>query len=204
MTRGIDTGDASTARVEELVTRFREIGNAQVADLPIYNDKLTVEAVGFRPLDRSALFGVLITPWFMNAVVLPREKKDLDDAALGRAAIVTLPAGPTKFRIGGDDVVGTFQSLSIHSPMSAFSFQEAARVEAEKTLASLLAPPEDEDTTAVRIGSRARTGFDNRPSAISPRQAQRIGQEIRLWSHSSGNTLTTKDSVAMRWKSSSL
>jgi len=144
MTLRTDNGDASTARVEELVTRFREIGNTQMADLPIYNEKLTVEAVGFRPLDDGALFGVLITPWFMNAIVLPLEKQDLDDAALGRAAVVMLPAGPTKFRIGGDEVVGTFQSLSIHSPMSAFAFQEAAQVEAENTLASLMAPPEDE------------------------------------------------------------
>jgi len=153
---------AMMKRVEALVTRFCEIGNTQMADLPIYNGRLTVEAVGFRPLGDDAWIGVLITPWFMNAIVLPREKQDLDDAELGRAAVVELPAGQTKFRTGGDEEIGAFRSLSLHSPMSAFAFQEAAHVEADKALVALLAPPEDktpsppgtEDEQRKTIGRR--------------------------------------------------
>jgi len=150
------SGDAMMTRIEELVIRFREITITQMAGLPIYNDKLAVEAVGFRPLDGDAGIGILITPWFMNAIVLPRERQDMDDAALGRAAIVKLPAGPMKFRIGGDEEIGAFKALSLHSPMSAFVFQESARVEARKALASLFSNSEDEPPFATESDPEQR------------------------------------------------
>ena len=62
---------AAELRVCDLATHFREIGDTQMRDLPFYNANLEVEAWGFSSFDDDSLMGVLITPWFMNLLVLP-------------------------------------------------------------------------------------------------------------------------------------
>jgi hypothetical protein len=49
--------------VENLVRRFQQISVERIFGLPIYNDRLTVEAIDFQPCE-GGLIGVLVTPWF--------------------------------------------------------------------------------------------------------------------------------------------
>ncbi len=127
-------------RVAEMVERFDKIGELNMRDLPVYNENLKVEAIGFHSYGDNYL-GVLITPWFMNVILLPQDKATMDYTLVASPTDETLPAGTWQFMFGGDDVMGLYKSLSLHSPMFAFNTQELARVEAKRRLNSLLTPP---------------------------------------------------------------
>jgi [NiFe] hydrogenase assembly HybE family chaperone len=134
---------AAIPRVTAMVERFRTIGKAAMRDLPLYHADLAVEAVGFRLLDGHWV-GVLITPWFMNLIRLPQRPEPMDMARIGRTVRVALPCGERELVRGGDESIGGYESLSLHSPMLAFPGQEAARDEAKRRLADLLRPEHSE------------------------------------------------------------
>jgi hypothetical protein len=60
-------------RVSKLVSRFKQIGDEHIRDLPIYHRPLQVEAVDFQQCAQGWI-GVLITPWFMNVMLMPRDE----------------------------------------------------------------------------------------------------------------------------------
>lgn len=127
------------SRIAELVAQFRQVGATQMRDLPIYNPCLDVEAVGFQSLGECWV-GVLITPWFMSAILLPSNKTTLGSGTLGRTSLEVLPSATLAFMSGEIETVGGYKSLSLHSPMSAFTSQEDARREARVRLTALLTP----------------------------------------------------------------
>lgn len=142
-------------RISTLAVRFREIGDAQMRDLPFYNANLEVEAFEFSRFDDDRLIGVLITPWFMNLVILPLEHEAIDTARFGKSSAFTLPGGGVEFRYGGDEVVGAFWAHSLHSPMQKFASQAHARTEARARLGAAMnsAPAEG------RAASPSRRAF---------------------------------------------
>lgn len=85
-------------RVRMLVAQFRRVEVA-MRDLPIYNEQIAPEAIGFRRFDNEALLGVLPTPWFMNLALIPIAQRPMNMAAIGKTVIVEFPAG--SFRIKG-------------------------------------------------------------------------------------------------------
>ncbi|MBK7664499.1 MAG: [NiFe]-hydrogenase assembly chaperone HybE [Sterolibacteriaceae bacterium] len=139
------------SRVAELVDEFRRIGTAQMQDLPIYNPRLDVEAVGFQALGERWI-GVLITPWFMSAILLPTVKCALDPRLFGQKCQELLPAATYAFVNGGVETVGSYKSLPLHSPMGAFESQESARREAQARLSALLTPPAESPEPAPATG----------------------------------------------------
>ena len=60
---------ALTGRVKALVASFERIGRESMRGLPFYNESLSVEAIGFDRFGDGWL-GVLITPWFMNLMLV--------------------------------------------------------------------------------------------------------------------------------------
>ncbi len=62
-------GDVATT----LEHRFRQIERTRMTGVPVVNDKLAVRAIGFRPW-REHWLGILLTPWFMNLMLLPQEE----------------------------------------------------------------------------------------------------------------------------------
>ena len=124
-------------RVADLVKRFREIGDTSMRDLPLYNGALEVEVIGFQVLDGHWI-GVLITPWFMNLMRLPEQPVAMDMAGIGRKRRLALPTGERVLIQGGDEKIGSYESLSLHSPMFGFQTQNAARQEAELRLEDLM------------------------------------------------------------------
>jgi [NiFe] hydrogenase assembly HybE family chaperone len=133
--------EARHPRVAALEARFAEIDVQSMRGLPLRNAALTVEAVGFAPCAADALLGVLVTPWFMNLVLLPLAPERIDPARYGRAETIPLPGGARAFLYGGDPAVGAFRAASLHSPMEVFLSPAQARAEARLRLAEALTPP---------------------------------------------------------------
>jgi [NiFe] hydrogenase assembly HybE family chaperone len=144
MDRLNETCAAADKRIAALEERFREIGETVMKELPLYNDRLEVEAVGFRSWDKGWI-GVLVTPWCMDVLLLNAEIQPMDYNAIGGQVEVELPGGARQFKKGGDDVLGLYLQLSLHSPTSGFAFQEAARVEAIERLDEFMTPPQESD-----------------------------------------------------------
>jgi [NiFe] hydrogenase assembly HybE family chaperone len=136
--------------VSKLVSRFKQIGDEHIRDLPIYHRTLQVEAVDFQ-LWAQGWIGVLITPWFMNVMLLPRDKDQWQSLALGQKHMQKLPSGEQEFVVGGDAELGAYLFRSLASPMLGFPSQKGARQAAHSALQRLMAPPADAGTTAACI-----------------------------------------------------
>jgi [NiFe] hydrogenase assembly HybE family chaperone len=112
-------------------------------DMPFVNAALRVEAVGFRRWEGRWL-GVLITPWFMNLMLLPDEPAAWRHVRYGDSLGYLLPAGVFEFISAVDPQLGGYQSCSLFSPMFEFGDQAGARETALAALTALF----DADTRA--------------------------------------------------------
>jgi [NiFe] hydrogenase assembly HybE family chaperone len=136
-----------------LLDCFRET-DAVMRDLPIYNDKVAIEALGFQRFGDDALLGVVLTPWFMNLIMLPIAPEPMRMAEIGRPVEVEIPVGKRTFVIGGNDVIGLYRAHSLHSPVLTFTLPGQAQAEARRQLALLMTAPVQE-RAANRSGAGA-------------------------------------------------
>jgi [NiFe] hydrogenase assembly HybE family chaperone len=130
-----------------LVDFYQGVFDDRFRDLPIVNPALELEAVGFRGLDEHEL-GVLITPWFMNLVLLPGTDR-WDARPQGSVCQIELPGGKVEFTVSHDDVLGTTLSAALFSSVADFPDQTLAREVARETL-RLLRSPDRSDTRAAK------------------------------------------------------
>ena len=143
---------------ERLAEFYRDVHARKMADVPICNERLAVEAVGFRPCGALAL-GVVVTPWFMNVVLAPRGDALLPAASPGATMPVILPAGRIDFVVGALDDFGPVWTCSLFSPMDEFADQDGARATAAAAIAALTDSP---DVEADRARNPASSGLDRR------------------------------------------
>jgi [NiFe] hydrogenase assembly HybE family chaperone len=101
-----------------------------MAGLPVVNPVLRVEAVGFAPWEGHWL-GVLLTPWFMNLVVTPRDPAQWQHLPPGAKRSYAFPAGHYEFIGAHDESAGEFQMCSLFSPLLQFDDQETALLVAQ-------------------------------------------------------------------------
>jgi [NiFe] hydrogenase assembly HybE family chaperone len=114
---------------------YRKIHRERMLGLPILNPDLEVEAVGFVPF--SGLWvGILITPWFMNLMLLSGTVL-CPVLAEGESQSWQFPGGTLKFYAGLEAEVGHCQVCSLVSPMREFVNQEQARAAAQAVLNGL-------------------------------------------------------------------
>lgn len=125
--------DALTGR---LVADFREIWHAKMRDVPMVNKTLSVEAVGFRVHDGRPL-GVLISPWFMNLVMLPAEAEDWSGLVPGAKELIAFPSGVYEFIHNTREMIGGYKACSLFSPMGDFSSQMQAQEVAREVMTAL-------------------------------------------------------------------
>ena len=119
-----------------LTAAFRQIA-ARMQGLGFVNPALEVEAVGFAPW-QGHWFGVMVTPWFMNLVLLPHDRSQWQPLPVGGKRKLHFPAGVYEF-IGADDpLVGEHQTCSLFSPMLEFEDHAAARLVAQLAREALL------------------------------------------------------------------
>lgn len=112
-------------------TAFRRIEKDAMAGMPMLNSALRVEVVGMAPSGEEWIC-VLITPWFMNLMLLPGGATPA--APVGAKSVAALPGGRFEFIAGHDDSIGPYRLCSLFSPMFDFADQEAAVATAREIL----------------------------------------------------------------------
>jgi [NiFe] hydrogenase assembly HybE family chaperone len=109
-----------------LVHSFRLVAK-RVHGLAFVNPALDVEAIAFAPWQGHWL-GVLVTPWFMNLILAPRDDAAWTRVEPGKKRTYLFPAGAYDFIGAHDNVAGEFQMCSLFSPLLHFDDQETARL----------------------------------------------------------------------------
>jgi len=115
--------------------------------IPILNDKLKVQAIGFHEWNEYVI-GVLITPWFMNLMLLPTAETDWSDLNVGKKRSYVFEAGSFEFIMGWEEELGKYMSCSMFSPMFDFANQDAAVQTAEAIVAGMFR----EESQEVLVG----------------------------------------------------
>ena len=137
----------------KIVARFQVIDIERMRDLPIYNPALIVEAINFQaielPSEKNAFIGALITPWFINVLLLHTE--EIKAAELGQRLSYQLPAGDFEFMVGEDEELGRYDFHTIASPVLKYKSQHVAQQLAKKGLHNLLTPTEDTETIEQKV-----------------------------------------------------
>ncbi|HEY0329113.1 MAG TPA: [NiFe]-hydrogenase assembly chaperone HybE [Rhodopseudomonas sp.] len=153
------SSDAKAQAIGEALAVVYRVADLAMRELPIHNAKLAVAAVGFRVYDGHAL-GVVLTPWFMNLVLVPLDATE-GEAAPGATLSRSLPAGMFEFTVGALDGFGSIESCSLFSPMFDFADQQSALAAAEAALAAVL-DPEFDVALAAAEAARPRAAIDRR------------------------------------------
>ncbi|BAI75488.1 rubredoxin (plasmid) [Azospirillum sp. B510] len=133
-----------TEAIARLEAAFREIHTAQMRGMPIVNDALAVKAVGFRRHDQRWL-GALVTPWFLNLVLLPGEEDEWSGLVPGAKELIEFPSGRYEFVHANRKGVGAYKACSLFSPMFEFASMLQATETAASALVSLFDPSIRED-----------------------------------------------------------
>ena len=133
-----------------LETAFTRIQRERMADIPLLNPALEVQAVGFSVWEAYCL-GVLITPWFMNLMLLPLAGDEWAGLPSGTKINRSFPSGTYEFILGEEQGVGRYLMCSLFSPVFEFQNQEAAVVTAEAVLQGLMA-----ETSRDEVSTRER------------------------------------------------
>ena len=120
--------------------------------LPIVNLKLKVEAVGFKQVGNDQV-GILISPWFMNLVVLPGTEAH-DHLPQGEEVEWEFPGGKYALTCCRDDALGFYLSAILFRTVADFPDQQMACDIAATILDMLFAEPEDTDGGAPKISRR--------------------------------------------------
>jgi [NiFe] hydrogenase assembly HybE family chaperone len=141
-----------TADIAALVGHFEDIERLHMRGLPIVNSKLHVEAVGARTFGEHCIC-VLISPWFMNLVLLPGNG-EWQAFEQGTACDIEFPAETLEFAVCRDVVLGTFLTAVMFRTVSDFPDQLTARNVATDILRRLF--PDAEDSVDAASVARPR------------------------------------------------
>jgi [NiFe] hydrogenase assembly HybE family chaperone len=121
-------------------TTFRLIQQNRMSDVPILNEALQVEVVGLQARGTDWLC-VLVTPWFMNLLLLPQDGSDgtWSNLSPGQTRMQTFPGGNLPFIANFEQGIGFYLSCSMFSPVFEFATQALAVETAEAVLTEVLA-----------------------------------------------------------------
>ncbi|MBN0986013.1 [NiFe]-hydrogenase assembly chaperone HybE [Amphritea pacifica] len=120
-------------------SRYVEILHTRMEGVAVVNQKLQVKTLGFQSLENEQL-GVLVTPWFMNLMLLPETDQQWTEREAGSKTVRHLPSGPYEFILGWDEVLGGYGMCALFSPMFEFRDQSAAVATAEEVIKALFEP----------------------------------------------------------------
>ena len=115
----------TTVSSTDLAARFCDIHERRMQGLPFINTQLEVEAIGFREFQDFEI-GVLITPWFMNLILLPSADvgANIDQ---GHRINACFPSGDIEFTAAQDEELGLYFSAVLFSTVSDIPDQTTAR-----------------------------------------------------------------------------
>lgn len=132
----LDSGQIQSA----LETTFNAILVTRMRGLPVVNPLLSVHAVGFERFG-DLWPGVLVTPWFMNLLLLPGAEHPWLALSPGEQFEHTFPAGTFLFTVALESRLGLYAQRSLFSPMFDFNEQHLAVAAAQSAWQGLLAQP---------------------------------------------------------------
>ncbi|MBU2851268.1 [NiFe]-hydrogenase assembly chaperone HybE [Acidithiobacillus ferrivorans] len=135
-------GESPLLATRHLVDAFQRAADRQ-RGLSFFRSTLAVETVGFRPW-QGCQMGVLITPWFMNLIILPGPGMDWSAFPVGTQQRWHFPSGSYEFTGGHIGNLGPYQSCALFSPVPDFADQAAAHAAARSALDALFTPPDSE------------------------------------------------------------
>lgn len=159
-----------------LQAAFERIERECMAGLPLLNPALHVQALGFERWQGHWL-GAVVTPWFLNLVLVPGDASTWRAATEGDRVFHHLGAGDFAFLGACEPELGDFQSCSLFSPMPDFVDQASACATA---LAALRMLQVDQPAAAL-LGSTpacARTSTEP-PATLPSRRAMLFGGRAR-------------------------
>jgi len=141
-------------RATALQQLFAHIAATRMAGVPMVRDGFGVHALGFEALpgEDGALYGVLLTPWFMNLVVLPGD----GTAPLAVGASRPRQLGTHRFDCIGahEPGFGPWEACSLFSPVFEFDDEAAALATAQAVLDVLRRPVEPTAAPAPATAAR--------------------------------------------------
>jgi len=125
------------AAVDRLEQIFVHILHNNMQGIPILNNHLAVQTLGFQVFD-GRIIGIIITPWLMNLIMLPNKQDDWSKLQLGDKMPVKFPSAVHKFMVNEIDGIGKCKTCSLYSPMHEFSSQTHALTVAQDFINALL------------------------------------------------------------------
>lgn len=152
--------DSPADAVEQAYFRvFRE----RMADVPVHNEALSVEAVDFQRWQGHWL-GVLVTSWHMSVVLVPGQEAGWQSVGDNQRRFIEFPAGTLAFLGSDEPEIGEFQSCALFSGMGQFQTQSDAVLAARASLLALLKPvsepaPEKQDPDQPSLSRRRFFGL---------------------------------------------
>ncbi len=149
--------------LDRLVADYRRIAYDRMRGLPFYNHNLTVETVGFREWQGRKL-GVLITPWFMNLILLPAGDDDWREESCSASSEWEFPSGRYSFNTCRTSDAGLHLSTALFSSMGDFPDQATAHKVAREVMAGLFRPPAPEPDAVVEEEPRSQRLLDRKVS----------------------------------------
>jgi len=136
---------ASPAALE---ASFRQVAATRMAGVALCNPALEVEALGFRPWGDHQV-GVLITPWSMVLICLPRGDPDWAASPSGTTVTLDLPSGAYDVLSAHEPGLGTYLTGSLFSPMFGFADMDQARAVAAAVMEQVFAPAAPESQPQI-------------------------------------------------------
>jgi [NiFe] hydrogenase assembly HybE family chaperone len=143
--------------------------------LPLINPVLDVEAVGFHQWNGFCL-GVLVTPWFINLMLLPSEGDSWKEMGVGTTQLHQMPSGHYEFILCEEEGIGRYQMCSLFSPVFEFSDHATAVATAEAVMDALMCP-EHRDPVSTRESEIGRI-WKGEPEEPRPSLHQRLEQPL--------------------------
>jgi [NiFe] hydrogenase assembly HybE family chaperone len=139
-----------TGVAQKLESVFSEIARTRMADVPIINPALRVEAVGFREWEEKWI-GVLVTPWTISLVLLPGQNALLIPLALDEKKVWNFPSGAYEFMGLNEPAIGTCHICSLISPVMEFVTHDEALAVAQEIVMALFAESARNSELVTRI-----------------------------------------------------
>lgn len=131
---------------EKLEALYTHVEKERMKGIPIINPRLKVKAVGIQEWG-GYWFGVMLTPWFMNLLLLPKDESQCDwkGEPVGSKIFKQFPAGRFEFIVSHETALGRFLMSSLFSPVLEFGDQETAEMTAETVVSEVFKKPNDDE-----------------------------------------------------------
>ena len=136
-TEKVVPADIIERKTKQLKDAFNTIYKERMHDVPVINNKIEVAVIGFQQWQKSYLC-IMITPWFMNLMLLPGEDENWDELRETTSTRHTFPSGNYQFLVGFEADIGKYQMCSLFSPMFEFADNDAAVDTAEVAIKELM------------------------------------------------------------------